>query len=909
MRTRRLPRLRVVAAQDRAELGPLLALTLLVLLTSFLLAAVPRQVAAARDDALRETMRRASPAELELSASTTNTSPSQQLQAVDRQLRRNLGPVLTPRVRRPVRTAQANLYDTFTLDGRHLRPQPFSWLVPAHQPGLLDAVRWVEGAAPDGGGPLDVRTRADGTVPVIDVAMLAGLARELDLTVGRTYVVHPLSPQPGGVGAFAVRLTGSFERADPADPRWDYLTQAWSLGKRYTAEGALLAEVGAALVDASELDRLRRAVGTLRYEWHYPVDPTSIDPGSAAPVLAAVRSNVARASSTDIPLEQHTYVEPTVTMGSGLVDLLSAHLASARTASSLVAVAVAGLGVVGLVVLSLAGVVVVVRRARVLALARARGASVPQVVAVVGLGVGAAVLPAAAAGGLLARALVGRDVGGQDLLLAGGVALWAVASCAAATWWRVRPHRRTSAARSALEGALVVLAVAGVLLLRSREGRPTDAAASGLDPLLAAAPVLVALAVAAVLLRALPLLVDRLAATRRGSRGLVSFLGLARAARQPAVLAAPLAALLVALCFAVFAAGAVRSVDGAQVSGTWREVGADYRVEATFVPPEVLAAVEDLDGVRAVAPAFVRHDAELTDGRGRAVPGVAAAIDTRAYARVLAGAPAQVADRDAVRALSRGTGGADDPLPVLAASGAGDVLDHDGPRADLGAGLGESEVVVRASAARFPIDAGRPLVVADLAAVQARESAPVRPNTLLVAGAPGLAERLETLVGRSGQPHRVVDRRAVLTQVQDSPFVGSTRDLFALVVPAALLYAVLATVLALVLAAPGRRRDAAVLRRLGASRRESLRLALTEQAPPTLAMLLGGALAGLVLVELALGAVDLSPLTGGVGPPEVQPPVAAAAALAGGLLVLVAAATTAVTTAERRRPEESREDA
>jgi putative ABC transport system permease protein len=336
-------------------------------------------------------------------------------------------------------------------------------------------------------------------------------------------------------------------------------------------------------------------------------------------------------------------------------------------------------------------------------------------------------------------------------------------------------------------------------------------------------------------------------------------------------------------------------------------VGADYRVQATFIPPEILAAVEDLDGVRAVATAFVRTDAELTDTRDRGVPGVAAAVDTRAYARVLAGAPGTVADLDTLRGLAEDPGRKDDPLPVLATAAATEVLDPRSPTADLGGGLGESGLDVRETVDRFPLDDGRPAVVADLAAVQARESAPVRPNTILVAGAPGLVEQLDAIVSRSGQPHQVTDRRAALTRVQESPFVGSTRDLFALVVPAALLYAVLATVLALVLAAPTRRRDTAVLRRLGASRRESLRLALTEQAPPALAMLLGGALAGLVLVELALGAVDLSPLTGGVGPPDVQPPLTAAALLTGGLLVLVAVTTALVGAAERRGPDESRE--
>jgi predicted lysophospholipase L1 biosynthesis ABC-type transport system permease subunit len=209
---------------------------------------------------------------------------------------------------------------------------------------------------------------------------------------------------------------------------------------------------------------------------------------------------------------------------------------------------------------------------------------------------------------------------------------------------------------------------------------------------------------------------------------------------------------------------------------------------------------------------------------------------------------------------------------------------------------------------RFPLDDGRLLVVADLGAVQQRESAPVRPNTVLVSGEPGLAGRLEEIVAGTGQPHQVLDRRRSLALVQASPFVGSTRDLVALMVPAAVLYALLATVLALVLAAPARRRDATVLRRLGATSRESLRLVLTEHAPLVLGMLLGGVVAGLGLVRLALGAVDLSPLTGGVGPPDVHLPLLATALLTGGLLFLVATTTALVSVAERQRPDAGRHD-
>ena len=107
---------------------------------------------------------------------------------VDEQLRENLGPVLAPRVTDPVRTAQSELYDLFTPDGEHLRPQPFAWLQLAYQPGLLDAVRWTEGSAPDDSGPRTVRTASDGSVPLLSVALLEDVLETLDLEGTRAMV-------------------------------------------------------------------------------------------------------------------------------------------------------------------------------------------------------------------------------------------------------------------------------------------------------------------------------------------------------------------------------------------------------------------------------------------------------------------------------------------------------------------------------------------------------------------------------------------------------------------------------------------------------------------------------------------------------------------------------------------------
>jgi putative ABC transport system permease protein len=398
----------------------------------------------------------------------------------------------------------------------------------------------------------------------------------------------------------------------------------------------------------------------------------------------------------------------------------------------------------------------------------------------------------------------------------------------------------------------------------------------------------------------LPPVLRRASAVAAGRAGLVPFLALARAARQPLAVALPLSTLLLGLGFAVFASGVTATVDEGQERAAWREVGADYLLQAEYFEDQDLATLADLPGVDQVVPALRRERATFFDPAGRATDGNVLVVDAAGYADLLARDPGSGADPDAVRRLAEPVG-PEAPLSALATAPARAALAADEGPIDPTASLGRTEVAVTATPATFPLDGGLGLVVLDLPSVQERESFPIRPNTLLVRGSPEAAPELEAAVANLEQRVVLTDRRAELEDLADSPFVGSTQGLFAAGAAAAAAYCLLALTLTLVLAARSRARLASTLRMLGAGPRGLSRLAVLEVAPLIGVMLVAGAAAGLLLVALLLPALDLQPLTGGAAAPETRLGLLRAAGLVAGLTALVVATVAGVSAVERRR--------
>ncbi len=224
---------------------------------------------------------------------------------------------------------------------------------------------------------------------------------------------------------------------------------------------------------------------------------------------------------------------------------------------ALLALLIAGpLGVM-LAVLALAAGSIADRRSTALALARARGASGLQLRTAMMVEGALLAVPAAALGAAAAFAATGGRTTMLDLWPAVLVAatpplLFALAVPAAAD----RPRRRTSI-RWVVEVLVTGLAAASVFLLFRRGVAPAGA---GIDPLLAAAPLLIAAAVTVGVLRAYPWLMAAAQRAAGRGRGAVGLVGSAHAVRAPSLGFAAAFALIVGVSIAVFSAGMAASL-------------------------------------------------------------------------------------------------------------------------------------------------------------------------------------------------------------------------------------------------------------------------------------------------------------------------------------------------------------
>ena len=110
-----------------------------------------------------------------------------------------------------------------------------------------------------------------------------------------------------------------------------------------------------------------------------------------------------------------------------------------------------------------------------------------------------------------------------------------------------RARRNAAARRVVIEAGLAALAVGGLVVLRNQGPGSGN---SGVYP--SAAPVLVAIPVAVVVLRCYPPLARQLARIAGRSRGVVAFVGLVRATRTPSGTALPSFALVLVLAMVAF---------------------------------------------------------------------------------------------------------------------------------------------------------------------------------------------------------------------------------------------------------------------------------------------------------------------------------------------------------------------
>ncbi|MFE5341042.1 FtsX-like permease family protein [Isoptericola sp. NPDC056578] len=761
---------------------------------------------------------------------------------------------------------------------------------------MSEDLRLVEGEWPVATPVRTTFNGPEGDEPV-QVVLSHPAARTLGWELGGTYAVD--------VWKFpSLRVVGLTEPVDPDASTWYHQPFGRDAQLSVTPNGATIA-TAAVYVDPAMIGSL--AFREVQTELWYPVAVEGIRSDDVAALAAQVRG------LTHETLEVLPDDPVTLQARTALSDVLDELMSERVTTDALLAVLVVGpLGALGAVVV-LAARLVVERRRSALAVLLARGATGTRLrllTATEGLAVS---LPAAVVGVLLGLLVRPGAVTGTQLLWAAAAALAPAVAAAAVTVPRtLRAERRDLAAgtggpwrRTAELAVIGVAALAAVLL--ARRGVVGGAGDGGVDPLVAATPLLVAAAAALVAVRVIPLLARGLERLLSRRRDLVPFLGAARATRAPAGGVVPALALVLAVSVGASSAVLLSTVDAGVARQAHVELGADLRVSGPALGEEDVATLRGVDGVAAVATAArVPETAHLRspDGKTRSVQVVA--VDAADLAAVQAGVPDA---SPAVAELVQPT--ADGALPVLAlrvpdvaAGTTGLVLDLQDESAD---------VVVAGASDQVPgvIDAPSTLVL-DAGVLAGPLDYATEPRTALVALDDGAEPARVAAALRDAVPGAAVDdRTTVAAELLESPAARGIATGARVSVALAGVLVALTVALTLVLAAPDRERLLAVLRSMGVRRSESRGLVAWEVAPWALGALVVGALVGVVVPALLRARVDLTALTGGGPQPALTvDPVLAVGGVVGFVATVVVGAVLA-TVAGRRgaTPERLREAA
>ncbi len=716
-----------------------------------------------------------------------------------------------------------------------------------------------------------------------------------------------------GVVALADRyptlvVTGIFETGDPDADYWLH----HALGARASViadPNRGLLGTATAYVDPAMITPLTLGMAETRV-W-YPVNTDGVTAADVPVLLSQINGQSAKTFLVAAGPDDPTPIQ--LRPSSRLSEILERLLAQRTGVDAIVAVLAVGPLGATVAVLALGARLVVDRRRSALALLRARGASGTQVRLLMGgegLVVGLGSAAAGFAAGLALSAGVGMDapvtLSQVALALAAGLAP-AVALALATSPAGLRATRADLAprSRSRVRWMPEVLVVAGAALatwlLLSRGVVAGSGAGSGVDPLVAAAPLLVSLALTLLAVRAYPwlaLAVERALAPRRD---LVPFLGAARATRDPAGGPVPAVALVLAVAVAATSAVLYSTVSGGVVREAWRATGADLRVSGPIVDEPVAEQIAALDGVSAVTPVGAVGDGVLQNETS-SLRAEVYTVDAAALAvaqEEVAGAPETLAGL----AGPGGSGGADDAVPViLTSAAAGPGIGPGSTGGTLVTQEGSVPIRVVDVVDELPgLPASRALVLADADRLAAATDDHAYARLALV----GLADDADR-AAVTAEISRLLPSSVVEDPDQEAdvmlaaPVSGGLAIAFVLAVLLAGLLCAAAVVMTLMLAAPARARLLAVLQTLGLSPRQGRGLVGWEIGPWAVVALVVGAVLGVAVPSLVLAAVDVTALTGGATQPEAQyDPLLLGAAAAGFVVVVLAAVGVAAALSRR----------
>lgn len=702
-------------------------------------------------------------------------------------------------------------------------------------PRWADRVNIVDGTAP--GVPTE-----GGDIPV---AISVDASAKLEWPVG----------QRRDFAGRVLVLSGTYEANDPDDPDWTYSPSSVVSGRAPTSEGGIVA-VAAAYAAPESLDQFVAdfAETATTISW-IPVRGERITADSADDVAAGLRgasTSRFRVAMTFSDLTDRGYV-----LTSAAPPVLTAAVGRGGALLAVFAVIAVGPIAVALVALALAGRMLAQRRAGIVRLVSARGASAGGVSLVLGveglllgaLGGGIGVVGTIALGlwqhpASLIAPLVFALVPAAVLPLAAVVSARAelrAAAGAAPTGSRVR--------RLVVEAFVVLCCAALVILVAGRGGQVAT-----WDPLLTIIPLALTVIAGIIALRVVPLVLT--AAERAGvrSRRLMPLLGPARSARVPAVRSASALASIVGLAVAVFAVSFAATVDGGIEDTARAQTGAELRVQTAYIGPERLAAARTVPGIAALAPVYSSSKISISTG-GRKVPVRMFVVDSAELAQVRAGE-------------SRS------PLPGAPTADSIPIIVSESARARLG------DEELKANGHVLTIESVAPddnpyggydvWILVDHAAMRDLGVRQDAPDVLFVRLDPS-AKLSEVEVGLNGalaEP-QFTTPDGVIAERSADPALQAVRA--ALTISLTLVAALLGVciVMMLVLGSPARARALQVLRALG-SRSRGFALVAWDVLPTLIVTIPFGAAAGFVMSAVVIAALDLTGFVGGSLRPAIH---------------------------------------
>lgn len=747
-----------------------------------------------------------------------------------------------------------------------------------YQSGEAGAVRVVEGAA-----PVSDTTTVRAMVSRAD-------AKQLGLKVGTKLTA---------AGTTTVLISGLFEPLDDDAPYWD-TQRVERIGCPQADDG--MTWQGTVLTDLEGSRLAVKQTELFEGRWRYRLDVDRI----TAPGLDALTTAVVDARRN--PPQGRT-------LRSNAEPALLAFAKAQSGAQATVAVVESGLIATVLGLILLAALLMVERRRAEYALLRARGAIAGTVALRTLAETVLVVAPTVLLGWLFCALLPGRAAGSEPaliaalLLLAVGVAPL-LAALVGGTGGR-RPGRPGSR-RLAGEVFVLLLAGLGVVLVRQRGVQ------DGVDPFLSVVPVLLGAAAALAVVRLLPWPLRKAGRLAARARGLVAFLGLARAGRGTPLSAGPVAVLIVAAATGVFTVAVNSTISDARDRATDRAVGADAQVTGFGFAAGTDRLLTQVPGVDAAVPLLAGSGAQLTATSGR-----------RAQAQLV------IIDGAAANDLLRRSGvTARMPGPLASATTSGPIQAVVSPdvAADIGAGGSVSvqgrsyEFRVAETTAEIPgLGTGtRRFIALPWRSVPAPDFQPLVPTRYLLAGHDfdndavrkaadaGQREYYLALLRRTIDAGitQVTDQQLprlaeIITweqhrqELEDSGVNALLTFVFLAGAVGSIVLALLAVGLAVLADAPGRGQALSRLRTLGLSGRQGRNLLILELTPLLAVAFLAGTAVGWLLPRLIGPALGLDAFTAGVAPRVAVDPWLAVQALA----LLLAGLSTAVlveTAAHRR---------